>query len=49
VGSIGLFPPRDGYAEAGYWTAPGCHGRGFTAEALALLYARLATDPRPAG
>ena len=39
VGSIGLFPPHDGYAEAGYWTAPGHRGRGFTAEALGLLTA----------
>ena len=37
VGSIGLFPPRDGFAEAGYWTAPGHRGQGFTAEALRLL------------
>jgi RimJ/RimL family protein N-acetyltransferase len=37
VGSIGLFPPRDGFAEAGYWTAPGYRGQGFTAEALRLL------------
>ena len=37
VGSIGLFPPRDGFAEAGYWTAPGGRGRGYTAEALRLL------------
>ena len=43
VGSIALFPPRDGYAEAGYWTAPGHRGRGFTAEALGLL-ARWAFD-----
>ena len=37
VGSIGLFPPSDGFAEAGYWTAPGARGQGFTAEALGLL------------
>jgi RimJ/RimL family protein N-acetyltransferase len=37
VGSIGLFPPQDGYAEAGYWTAPMHRGQGFTAEALGLL------------
>jgi RimJ/RimL family protein N-acetyltransferase len=39
VGSIGLFPPHDGYAEAGYWTAAGHRGRGLTAEALRLLTA----------
>jgi RimJ/RimL family protein N-acetyltransferase len=37
IGSIALFPPRDGYAEAGYWTAPGGRGQGHTAEALGLL------------
>jgi RimJ/RimL family protein N-acetyltransferase len=37
LGSIGLFPPQDGFAEAGYWTAPGARRRGFTAEALRLL------------
>jgi RimJ/RimL family protein N-acetyltransferase len=37
VGSTGLFHPRDGLAEAGYWTAPRHRGRGFTAEALRLL------------
>ena len=37
VGSIGLFPPRDGVGEAGYWTAPGHRGRGLTAEALWVL------------
>jgi RimJ/RimL family protein N-acetyltransferase len=37
VGSIGLFEPHDGYAEAGYWTAPGGRGQGHTAEALGLL------------
>ena len=37
VGSIGLFPPRDGVAEAGYWTAPGHRGRGLTGEALRVL------------
>jgi RimJ/RimL family protein N-acetyltransferase len=37
AGSIGLFPPRDGFAEAGYWTALEHRGRGFTAEALGLL------------
>jgi RimJ/RimL family protein N-acetyltransferase len=44
VGSIGLFPPRDGFAEAGYWTAPGHRGRGFTAEALGLLTSRAFDD-----
>ena len=39
LGSIGLFPPRDGYAEAGYWTAPNARRRGFTGEALRLLCA----------
>jgi RimJ/RimL family protein N-acetyltransferase len=37
VGSIGLFPPRDGFADAGYWTAPAGRRQGFTAEALGLL------------
>ena len=37
IGSIALFPPHDGYAEAGYWTAPGGRGQGYTAEALGLL------------
>jgi RimJ/RimL family protein N-acetyltransferase len=37
VGSIGLFPPHDGFAQAGYWTGPEHRGRGFTAEALGLL------------
>jgi RimJ/RimL family protein N-acetyltransferase len=39
VGSIGLFPPSDGFAEAGYWTAPGGRRQGYTAEALGLLCA----------
>jgi RimJ/RimL family protein N-acetyltransferase len=39
AGSIGLVPPRDGFTEAGYWTAAGSRGRGFTAEALGLLTA----------
>ena len=39
VGSIGLFEPSEGYAEAGYWTAPGGRRQGFTAEALGLLCA----------
>ena len=37
IGSIGLCPPRDGFAEAGYWTAPGGRRQGYTAEALGLL------------
>jgi RimJ/RimL family protein N-acetyltransferase len=37
VGSIGLFHARDGFAEAGYWSAPGHRGLGFTTEALRLL------------
>lgn len=37
IGSMGLFPPSDGFAEAGYWTAPAGRGHGFTAEALAVL------------
>jgi RimJ/RimL family protein N-acetyltransferase len=37
VGSTALFYPRDGYAEAGYWCAPGHRGRGFTVEALQVL------------
>jgi RimJ/RimL family protein N-acetyltransferase len=37
IGSIGLFPPRDGFAEAGYWTAPGGRRQGYTAEALRVL------------
>jgi RimJ/RimL family protein N-acetyltransferase len=39
IASIGLFPPHDGYAEAGYWTAPTQRGRGYTAEALRVLTA----------
>ena len=39
VGSMGLFSPRDGFAEAGYWTVAAQRGRGFTAEALGLLTA----------
>jgi RimJ/RimL family protein N-acetyltransferase len=60
VGSMGLFPPSDGFAEAGYWTAPGHRGRGLTAEALGLLTAwafdevglrrvELIVDPENAG
>jgi RimJ/RimL family protein N-acetyltransferase len=37
AGSIGLFPPTDGFAAAGYWTAPAARGRGFTTDALRLL------------
>jgi RimJ/RimL family protein N-acetyltransferase len=37
VGSIGLFDLRDGFAEAGYWSAPGYRGQGFTGEALRVL------------
>jgi RimJ/RimL family protein N-acetyltransferase len=37
VGSMGLFPPQDGFAEAGYWTAPAHRGQGLTAEALGVL------------
>lgn len=37
AGSIGLFPPQDGWSEAGYWTAPDHRGRGLTAEALRVL------------
>jgi RimJ/RimL family protein N-acetyltransferase len=39
AGSMGLTPPSDGFAEAGYWTVAGYRGRGFTAEALGLLTA----------
>lgn len=39
VGSVGLFPPAEGVGEAGYWTAAGSRGQGFTAEALRLLAA----------
>ncbi len=60
IGSVGLFEPRDGYAEAGYWTAPGGRRQGYTAEALGLLTAwafdglglrrvELAVDPANAG
>jgi RimJ/RimL family protein N-acetyltransferase len=37
IGSMGLFPPEDGWAEAGYWTVPGARGQGHTAAALAVL------------
>ena len=39
AGSIALFEPRDGFTEAGYWTAPGGRRQGFTAEALRVLTA----------
>lgn len=35
--SVGLFPPGDGFGEAGYWTVAEHRGRGYTAEALGLL------------
>ncbi|MCV2488528.1 GNAT family N-acetyltransferase [Geodermatophilus sp. YIM 151500] len=37
VGSIALFPPRDGVAECGYYTLAGSRGRGLAAEALRVL------------
>ena len=37
IASIGLFPPSDGYAEAGYWTVADRRGQGYTAEALRVL------------
>ena len=37
VGSIGLFPPADGFGEIGYWTVAGHRGKGLTAEALRVL------------
>lgn len=37
IGSIGLFPPRDGVAQAGYWTVAEHRSRGRTAAALRLL------------
>jgi RimJ/RimL family protein N-acetyltransferase len=37
IGSMGLFPPQDGVAEAGYWTVAGHRGRGWTGEALRVL------------
>jgi RimJ/RimL family protein N-acetyltransferase len=37
IASIGLFPPTDGYAEAGYWTVAAHRGQGYTAEALRVL------------
>jgi len=35
--SIGLFPPSDGFGEAGYWTVREHRGQGYTAEALGAL------------
>ena len=37
LGSIGLSPPSDGFAEAGYWTVAEHRGRGYTAEAVRVL------------
>jgi RimJ/RimL family protein N-acetyltransferase len=37
VGSMGLFPPRDGVGEVGYWTVAGMRGQGYTAEAVRVL------------
>lgn len=37
VGSIGLFPPTDGFGEIGYWTVEEHRGRGLTAEAVGVL------------
>ena len=45
TGSIGLFPPTDGYGEIGYWTVAGYRGRGLTAEAVDVL-ARWAFEER---
>jgi RimJ/RimL family protein N-acetyltransferase len=39
IASIGLFPPHDGFTEAGYWTVAGQRGRGYTADALRILTA----------
>jgi RimJ/RimL family protein N-acetyltransferase len=60
LASIGLFPPTDGYAEAGYWTVAARRGQGCTAEALRVLTAwafdevglrrvELVVDPANAG
>jgi RimJ/RimL family protein N-acetyltransferase len=60
IASIGLFPPSDGYAEAGYWTVAAYRGQGYTAEALRVLTAwafdqvglrrvELVVDPANAG
>ena len=45
VGSIGLFPPRDGVGEIGYWSVAGFRGRGLMTEALVAL-SRWALDDR---
>ena len=37
VGSIGLFPPADGFGEIGYWTVAGHRGKGLTDEAVRVL------------
>jgi RimJ/RimL family protein N-acetyltransferase len=37
LGSMGLFPPRDGVGTAGYWTVAEHRGHGYTAEALRIL------------
>jgi RimJ/RimL family protein N-acetyltransferase len=60
IGSIGLFPPTDGFGEAGYWTAREHRGRGYTVEAVSVLAAwvldrlglrrlELVVDPANAG
>ena len=37
AGSIGLFPPREGVGEIGYWGAAPFRGRGLMTESLLLL------------
>ena len=37
LASIGIFPPTDGFTEAGYWTVAAHRGQGHTAEALGVL------------
>jgi RimJ/RimL family protein N-acetyltransferase len=37
LASIGIFPPTDGFTEAGYWTVAEQRGQGYTAEALRVL------------
>lgn len=39
IASMGVVPPRDGFASAGYWSVAGHRGHGFTAEALGVLTA----------